>query len=89
MSSENKLALTLYSTLGCHLCELAEDIIYQSDHCQSIHLEIVDIADDENLLKHYGLKIPLVKNLDSDNEIGWPFGLNEFDTWLLSELPRH
>lgn len=36
--------------------------------------ESVDIASDEGLVELYGIRIPVVRNPQSNEEIGWPFG---------------
>ena len=84
----NKLSLTLYSTLGCHLCELAEDVACQSADSLHIQLNTVDIADHETLLKEFGTRIPVIKNILTGEEIAWPFDLNTFDRWLAHQLNK-
>ncbi len=75
--ASTEATLTLYSTLGCHLCELAEDILY----AESLRFEIVDIAEDVNLIERYGVRIPVV--VDSrKRELGWPFDQTMLRAWL-------
>ena len=59
----------LYHTLGCHLCEEAEQIL----KTLAIPFRHVDIADDEDLVDRYGIRIPVLHELQSGDEIGWPF----------------
>jgi len=40
-------------------------------------LEEVDISTEERLVELYGIRIPVLKNTANENEIGWPFGLEE------------
>jgi len=79
---DTKFHLTLYSTLGCHLCELAENLVYQSSHVNLFILSTIDISEDEALLNEYGVRIPVVKNETTGKEISWPFDLHEFEAWL-------
>jgi hypothetical protein len=65
--------LYLYSTLGCHLCEVARDLVLpllaDSDFC----LQEVEISDSEALMARYGVRIPVLARADDQREIGWPF----------------
>lgn len=67
----------LYSTDGCHLCELAQQQLEQLAHS----FEIVDIIDDASLVEKYGTRIPVVLN-NNTQELGWPFELSELKTFL-------
>ena len=33
----------------------------------------VEIADDEDLLERYGVRIPVLRRLDTGEELDWPF----------------
>ncbi|ODS23785.1 glutaredoxin [Candidatus Endobugula sertula] len=66
-------SLILYSTLGCHLCELAKEQLTPLLEEFSLCLVEVDIADDEALLKKYGVRIPVIKCKKNEQELGWPF----------------
>lgn len=61
--------LLLYGTSCCHLCEQAEAIL----HAIGARAEHIDIAEDDALLERYGIRIPVVRRLDNDTELGWPF----------------
>ncbi len=65
--------LTLYSTLGCHLCEEALAII--SPLLQPLDLELLecDIADSDELVSRYGVRIPVVQLQGACRDLGWPF----------------
>lgn len=63
----------LYFTLGCHLCELAEDIITEVNVLHSIAYNKYDIADDNSLIERYGIRIPVLKNSINNAELNWPF----------------
>lgn len=62
--------LVLYATSGCHLCERAADLIRGA---VAVPFGTVEIADDENLLERYGVRIPVLRRLDTGEELGWPF----------------
>ena len=46
-----------------------------------IEVKEVEIADSDQLLGRYGIRVPVIARED-DEEIGWPFGLNELQQFL-------
>ena len=65
--------LTLFSTSGCHLCELAAAVVAEvSLTVGGIALEVVDIAESDVLFERYGMSIPVLRHADGD-ELRWPF----------------
>ncbi|MBZ4193000.1 MAG: glutaredoxin family protein [Candidatus Contendobacter sp.] len=60
--------LALYTTSGCHLCEQAEALLGQV----GLAFSRVEIADDAALLERYGVRIPVVRRLDTGQELDWP-----------------
>lgn len=67
------IELILYSTVGCHLCEQAEQIITPILKPGTHTLDIVDISDSDELMAAYGVRIPVLYRRDTQEEIGWPF----------------
>ncbi len=65
--------IILYSTLACHLCDIAEEIIADCIGNSDFFLEKVDIADDPELLKKYGVSIPVLYLHKTAKELFWPF----------------
>lgn len=63
----------LYSTPGCHLCDLAKDIVWPLLSDYPLRMEEIDIADTDELLERYGVRIPVLAALDRDDELSWPF----------------
>lgn len=63
----------LYSTSGCHLCDVAWDILAPLISCLPLRLEEVDIAESDELIDRYGIRIPVLKFHDHEEELGWPF----------------
>ena len=59
----------LYTTSGCHLCEQAEARLRQA----GLAVSLVEIADDPALLERYGVRIPVLRRLDTGAERDWPF----------------
>ena len=45
-----------------------------------LNIELVEIADSEELMDRYGITIPVIRA--GDRELGWPFSLVELRTFL-------
>ena len=78
-SDDEKSVLVLYTTPGCHLCEQAEEILYA---CNT-PFRPIDIAEDTELIKRYGVRIPVIAD-QRGNELGWPFDGSSLIAWLAS-----
>ena len=84
----------LYHTLGCHLCELAEECVEvslqilsktsskTSSEEQRPTFQKVDIANDEALIERYGIRIPVIVSQRSGAELNWPFDSAALMKWL-------
>lgn len=59
----------LYSTGFCHLCEEAEAILHKA----GITAIKIDISEDNDFFEKYSLRIPVLKRVDNDAELDWPF----------------
>lgn len=66
------ISLQLFSTAGCHLCDLAIEQVKTLPNVTQINLQIVEIGDDEVLVEQYGIRIPVLKFPDN-SELNWPF----------------
>lgn len=64
-----QITVRLYGTEACHLCEEAEAVLRQLQ----IAGDYIDIADDDELVKKYGTRIPVLQRMDTGDELGWPF----------------
>ena len=74
------MTVQLLTTAGCHLCEEAQALVQRA--APSVSLELVDIADDDDLIERYGTRIPVLRQ--GDRELAWPFSLLDVRGWLLS-----
>ena len=63
----------LFGTLGCHLCEVAEGVLMPFVVEHGLLVELVDIAEREDLVEIYGLRIPVLRRIDTGAELNWPF----------------
>ncbi len=77
--------LFLYSTVGCHLCELAKEQLEPLLEPLNLKLVEVDIAEQGNdeLLEAYGVRIPVIKLEGQINDLGWPFDTQMAYTFLV------
>lgn len=62
-----------FTTSGCHLCQLAEDLMVVHLDSEMHQVDVLDIAYDDQLLELYGERIPVLKNELTGRELGWPF----------------
>jgi hypothetical protein len=71
----------LFSTLGCHLCEIAEaELLPLVEH--GLLVELVDIGECERLSSIYALRIPVLRRVDTGAELDWPFSAEQIVTFL-------
>lgn len=71
----------LFGTLGCHLCEVAEALLMPFvEH--GLLVELVDIAEHEEWVEQYGLRIPVLRRRDTGAELGWPFDAEQVVQFL-------
>ena len=54
----------LFGTLGCHLCEEAEQVL-QPFVAQGLVVELLDIIDSPEWLERYSLSIPVLRRVDN------------------------
>ncbi|BAN47818.1 glutaredoxin family protein [Metapseudomonas resinovorans] len=73
----------LFGTLGCHLCEVAEGVLMPFVE-RGLLVELVDIAESEEWVEVYGLRIPVLRRCDTGGELGWPFDASAVAAFLSS-----
>ena len=61
----------LFGTDGCHLCEMALELVREAQNLILLSVEEVDIAQDAALVERYGIRIPVV--MREGRELNWPF----------------
>ncbi len=72
----------LLGTSGCHLCELAEDII---DECHSVidlPVKLIDIAEQTCWQHDFATRIPVLLHRESNNCLCWPFTQDDVITFI-------
>lgn len=71
--------LYLFTTAGCHLCEKAKAVIWSVPSEFNLKIIAVEIADNDQWIERYGIKIPVVSKAESpefssaEHELCWPF----------------
>ena len=81
------IKIEFYSTLGCHLCDDAEELLNQYQKSSladknTLEIIMIDVARSDDLMELYGIRIPVLKRLDNNNELGWPFDLAMLNNFL-------
>jgi len=77
------IALNLYSTSHCHLCAEAELLLQTLANSRHLQWLSIEISEDPALLNLYELKIPVLKRLDNNHEINWPFSLDDIANFIV------
>lgn len=52
--------VTLYTRVGCHLCEQAEATLRGAQEHVRFDLRLVDVDSDPELTRRYGVRVPVV-----------------------------
>ena len=68
----------LFGTMGCHLCEEASALIAEA----GIVFQMTEILDNQQWLEKYSLSIPVLRHIESGNELAWPFEREQLQTFL-------
>ena len=81
-TAENRHQWWLLGTSGCHLCDIAEQIIAQFQAVQPISYQKVDIADfDETLMMTFATTIPVI--LTPSKRLNYPFSVMDLQQLLI------
>ena len=80
------MRINLFTTLGCHLCEDALALLNEFS-AEKVTLDIieVEISHSARLLEQYGERIPVVKVLHANDELGWPFDSGQLETYIQAQ----
>jgi hypothetical protein len=76
------MELSFYTTAQCHLCELAESLLVNTPMQRPIPVNVLDIAQSEQLVARYGTRIPVLRRSDTGNELDWPFTQDQLLNFL-------
>lgn len=75
------MEIKFFTTLGCHLCEEALFMLKSLELNDSI-VEEIEISDSDQLMERYGIRIPVLAI--KDQELGWPFSVDELKNFIQS-----
>jgi hypothetical protein len=76
----------LYGTSACHLCEEAEAVLAELlAQGYTWQIELVDIAEHDDLMDRYALSIPVLRDINSQQELSWPFDGNAVKVFVSAE----
>lgn len=77
------MALVLLSTLGCHLCDEAQALLLTLQGQIKTDVFVEDIAESDELVARYGIRIPVLQHEESGAELDWPFDVEILRQWLI------
>ena len=75
------MQVILYTTAGCHLCDLADAILQSLANAHQLNIIHTEIGDNDELVERYGIRIPVLKFSDG-SELGWPFEQQDIESKL-------
>jgi glutaredoxin len=75
------MTVELLTTLGCHLCDQALELIKRA--APQLQIVLVDIAEDDAMIEQYGELIPVLRN--GQKELRWPFSLLDIRAFLTAD----
>jgi len=73
------MRLILYQRDDCHLCDLALEVLAQA---RVPDFTSVFIDEDLELETRYGERVPVLREAESDRELGWPFDADTLRVWI-------
>ena len=76
--------LTLFQRDDCHLCDLALDVLAQA---RVPEFDSVFIDGDDLLESAYGERVPVLRDVQGDRELDWPFDAGALRAWLAQAAP--
>jgi glutaredoxin len=75
------MRVVLYSRPGCHLCDVARRVLVAERQDHPFELDEVDVQDDEDLERVYGIRIPVVE-IDGEERFEYEVDLKELSRIL-------
>jgi len=74
--------LILYTTSHCHLCEQAEALLIGLKDQHKVNWQAIEISNDDHLTDKYGIRIPVIKSINNQAELNWPFSADDILTLI-------
>ena len=85
MAEAEGSSLYLYTSVGCHLCEKAEQLLHEALGEAVTCVLPMEISESDDLMASYGLRIPVLAGTNRDGEwceLGWPFDAADLQAFL-------
>ena len=76
------LSFELLGTQGCHLCDDAEQVLVSCLDLSKVHIEVVDIAESDELMQAYATRIPVLRHVSSKTDLAWPFQAEQVQRFM-------
>lgn len=76
------MKIMFYTGPQCSLCDLAMTQLSQTKQFAELDIESKNIREDSHLYHLYAVRIPVIKRVDNENEIGWPFTTDDLEVFL-------
>jgi hypothetical protein len=77
--------MILYFQEDCHLCDDAEILLHQAGYMDGYRK--VDIETDLELLKTYGIHVPVLQRPGDDEQLFWPFDIADIKRFWDDKKP--
>lgn len=84
-TSMDPYELELMTTSGCHLCDLAVEVLVQVLDPKIFTVDLVDIAYEDELMERYAERIPVLLCPTQKKELSWPFDQAQL-TYFVTDL---
>lgn len=83
----------LFTTAGCHLCELAEENLSpllesEDPRLAGLTIEKRDIMENDSWISAYGTRIPVLASRDENQWLNWPFTTDDAAGFLLQHMEQ-
>lgn len=76
------VTVELLGTLGCHLCDDAEQVLIAALDLSKVQVELVDIAESDALMQAYAMRIPVLRHVATTSELDWPFQVDQVQRFV-------
>jgi len=78
----DQVIIAFYTGPNCHLCDDASDVLAATKQAAQLEITKFNIREDANLYHLYAVRIPVIKRLDTGEELGWPFDVEQAEKFL-------
>ncbi len=82
------MTFVLFGTDGCHLCDIAAQVVVVAAEGIEVTLYQEDIAESDHLVERYATRIPVILNELTEQELDWPFNEEQARKFLLNNNKR-